>query len=415
MHIVMLSDHETRGGAAIAASRLAGALKFAGQQVTRIVFTADQKTHIWQTQALSPSRVDRLVERFLPDGLGQYWLEINAQGRLDHLLKNLRPDVINVHGLHGAAAFGWSPGLVEICAKYAPVIWTLHDMWSFSGRCAYSDDCRKFLTGCDAACPTPNEYPALPPQQIATAWRKRQELFAEFPALVAVSPSRWLAREAQAGLWAGHRVEVIPNGLPLDVYQPIDREGARRFLGLKPTGPVLLISARRFNRHKGRELFFEALKQVTMRPLTIMIMGQADFVFQDQQINFIRLGYVDSEAQKALIYSAADLFVHPALNDNLPNVVMEALACGTPVVAFPIGGIPDMVRPNETGWLAEAVSARALAKTVETALKEVLDNQRLNLTCRIVAKTEYSDALQAQRYMQLGASLLKSQALLELN
>lgn len=410
MHIVMLSDHETRGGAAIAASRLANGLAAAGQRVTRIVMAADGQAHSWQTEPLPATGLDRLKKGLLPESLSSPWLEQGVGIRLERTLKQLQPDLINLHGLHGGASLGWTPTIAEICAQFAPIIWTLHDMWSFTGRCAYSGTCRKFIEGCDAACPTPNEYPALMPQRIAGAWHKRQALFANSPNLVAVSPSQWLAHEAQLGLWGGHRVEVIPNGLPLELYRPTERAQARKLLGLETTGPVLLISARRFNRHKGAALFFEALQQLAIRPLSILVMGEADFVVQDERIQLIQLGFVDDESKKALVYSAADLFVHPAVNDNLPNVIMEALACGTPVAAFPVGGIPEMVRPNVTGWLAETVSAGGLAHLLATILADRQTPGAVNSQCRWVAETEFGDSLQAQRYLALGASMLEPQA-----
>src|SRR5262249_5214313 len=133
---------------------------------------------------------------------------------LRHLLTLARPDIINVHNLHGAAPWGWGPRLVEVCLEFAPVVWTLHDMWSFTGRCAYSYDCEKFISGCDASCPTPDEEPKLPAERIHAAWEERRALYARHvDDLVIVTPSRWLAEQARRGMFARHRIEVIPYGL----------------------------------------------------------------------------------------------------------------------------------------------------------------------------------------------------------
>jgi glycosyltransferase involved in cell wall biosynthesis len=410
MHIVLLSDHETRGGAAIAACRLAAALAAAGHRVTRLAAAVDPGPHPWETIALTPSRLERLSTRVVPDAIRHLWLARGAGRQLRRALERLRPDLINVHGLHGAASLGWSPALAGVCAEHAPVIWTLHDMWSFTGRCAYSGDCRRFLTGCDAACPTPDEYPALTPSRIAAAWQARRRLLTAKLRLAAVSPSRWLAGEALAGLWAGSRVEVIPNGLPLDVYQPVERAEARRALGIAARGPVLLIAARRFNRHKGAQLFLEALGRTVERPLTVLVLGPADFMPTDPGIHWIPLGYIEAETKRALAYNAADLLVHPALHDNLPNVVLEAMACGTPTVAMPVGGLPELVRPGQTGWLAAAPTAAALADTLTAALGQIRAGLDLRSLCRASAEADYSDAVQAQRYLSLAASLFFSES-----
>lgn len=412
MHVLMLSDLETQGGAAVAASRLAEGLCQAGQQVTRLVHLSDRREHDWKTVRLTannghaPSLPLRVVRRLLPTEQRQAWDERDVLRHLREKVTELRPDAINIHNLHAAAAHGWSLELADACAECAPTVWTLHDMWSFTGRCAYSYDCRKFLTGCDAACPTPSEYPALAPERIAGAWEQRRRLFKEHSHLAAVTPSRWLAREATAGLWGGHRVEVIPYGLPLDVYKPVDRELAREALEIEAHGPVLLTAAQNLTeRRKGGALLGEALTHLKHKPVTLVTLGGGKPNLERDGQHVHALGFIDHERTKVLAYSAADLFVHAAPVDNLPNVVMEAIACGTPVVGFPIGGVPDMVRPGETGWLAQEVTGVALAAAIDAALDDVQGGVDLRPSCRTVAESDYDNVHQAQRYAELFRSL----------
>lgn len=391
MHIVMLSDFETRGGAAIAASRLANALAQTKNRLTRLVHTADGLPHAWHTQPLVNSKIDRLLYRLVP--------QITTRQTLRRALFALKPDVINIHNLHSA---NWSLDLIRVCAEFAPLVWTLHDMWSFTGRCAYSDDCRKFITGCDAFCPTPTEYPSLEPSRIAPAWQQKRRLLTDIASLVAVAPSRWLAQEAREGLWCDHQVEVIPHGLPLNVYQPVDREIARRTLGIEVSGLVVLISAQYLNsRHKGGSLLVEALRQISDQSLTLLTLGTGQITGLGDHIRVIDLGYVSDERVKVLAFSAADFFLHPAINEAFGNVVMEAIACGTPVVGFPIGGLLDMVRPGQTGWLAESVSPDSLAKAILESIVDIQNQVTLHDSCCRVAETDYSDHLQAQRYVAL--------------
>jgi glycosyltransferase involved in cell wall biosynthesis len=226
---------------------------------------------------------------------------------------------------------------------------------------------------------------------------------------MAVAPSRWLAREAKQGLWAGRRVEVIPYGLPLDVYRPIPRDLAREALGIIAEGPVLLMAAQFLTeRRKGGAILEKALRSLSRRPLTVMTLGSGSGDFQSEGVHVHELGYVDHERTRVLAYSAADLFVHPAPADNLPNVVMEALACGTPVVGFAIGGVPDMVRAHQTGWLCDLVSSSALAETLEDALADLDTGANLRDSCRAVAEAEYGSLLQARRYLELFQSLSRT-------
>lgn len=405
----MLSDTETKGGAGIAASRLAEALQRSGHRTTRIVHSASGQDHSWSTLSLdSDSSLRRVTRAILPSQIRKVLEMQSARQRLDEVLDILSPDVVNVHNLHsyGARRAGWSANLVEICARRAPTVWTLHDMWSFTGRCAYSYECQKFLTGCDATCPTPTEHPALAPKKIARAWESRRQLLSTQHGLVAVAPSRWMAQEAQAGLWASQRVEVIPYGLPLNVYRPLDRAQAREALGIRVRGPVLMLAADDLaERRKGMSVFLDALRFVSQRPITLLTMGAGSLTNDEKEIFAFHLGYVQDEHHKVLAYNAADILVHPAPVDNLPIVVMESIACGTPVVAFPIGGLPDLVRPGQTGWIADVVSAQALASEIQQAVNDLDRGTDLRPTCRRVAETEFDVELQARRYLRLYRSL----------
>jgi glycosyltransferase involved in cell wall biosynthesis len=206
-------------------------------------------------------------------------------------------------------------------------------------------------------------------------------------------------------------VEVIPYGLPLDIYTPVDRVLARTALGIKPGGPVVLVVAQKLaGRRKGGTILIEALQRVCQRPLTLVTLGHGHLPRAVEGVTLHALGYIDHERTKVLAYAAADVLVHPAPVDNLPNVVMEAMACGTPCVGFAIGGVPDMVQPGKTGWLAHQVTAQALASAIDTALKDIKQGKDLRVSCRSIAETEYDEAIQAQRYLTLFKQLHVSTA-----
>ncbi len=225
------------------------------------------------------------------------------------------------------------------------------------------------------------------------------------PILSAVAPSQWLADEARCGMWRDHRIEVIPNGLSLDMYHPHSRDWARQELDLVTSQSVVLTVAERLGeRRKGTDILIEALENVSL-PLTLVTMGKGTIRIRNPTITVRNLGYVASEHQKSLVYSAADLLIHPALVDNLPNVVMEAMSCGTPTLAFSVGGIPEMVHPGQSGWLALDVSPHALATELTTAIDDIRRGQDYRHSCRSIAEHDYSVALQADRYLQAFSSL----------
>jgi glycosyltransferase involved in cell wall biosynthesis len=404
MHIVMLSDWESRGGAAIAASRLAAGLCAAAGEVTRLVAYPDGAAHPWRTERLvAPGfAMRRLVRRGLPIGpraLLDRTATDRAAGALDRALARLRPDVVHLHNLHGGVGAGWSPQLIAVAAAHAPVVWTFHDMWAFTGRCVYSQGCLRFQTQCNAACPSAAQYPALPPALVGPAFEARRLALAAAPGAVAVAPSLWMAQQAQQGLWARRWVEHIPNGVPLDVYAPVDRTAARRALGLPSTGRLALAAMPHLaDERKGAAILRALGAARDLPPCTFVTMGAGR---PPAGLPAFHLGYVADEQRRALAYAAADVLLHLAPEDNLPNTVVEALACGTPCVALPVGGLPELVRADRTGWLAAAATAPALIDALTEALQAIAEGQDFRVQCRSSAEAAYDLRLMTRRHMEL--------------
>lgn len=396
----MVSDRETFGGAGVAAARLAEGLNEQGHEVIRIVEQVDRGVHSWTTlrweEQLRPRH--KLLTRVGRRPRALY--ERSAAGELDRMLADLAPEIINLHNLHSASGSGWSPLMLNSAARNAPVVWTLHDMWSFTGRCAYNYTCRKFLTGCDESCPTPFEDPVLDADKIFAAWSLRREMFGSIRNIHAVAPSRWLASEAAHGFWGPDRVSVIPYGIPLDIFRPIDRAEARAALGLPTDRFLLLVAAQDLHdRRKGVAPLETALGGVD-QPLGIVTLGTGRSLETNPNVSVHELGFLDGDKQTMLAFNAADALVHPAIADNLPNVIIEALACGTPAVGFPVGGVVDLIRPGMTGWLADEVSAASLAQAITAAMSDIRTNP-LRTSCRRVAEEEYSQQRQTSAYMDL--------------
>ncbi|MCI0376989.1 MAG: glycosyltransferase [Gemmataceae bacterium] len=424
MHVVMLSDHETAGGAAIAASRLAEALA-RNQRVTRLVFFPDGKAHPWRTIAFCREAPWKTLLRRgmrklfrpktpLPNSPGF------AAEQLRKSLRSLRPDVISLHNLHGAMPWGWGPELAAVCAEFAPVAWTLHDMWSFTGRCAYAFDCEKYITGCDETCPTAEEAPALPREQIATAWQTRRRIVAPTlrvgplptPTLrvgstMAVTPSRWLAGLARRGFWSAARIESIPNGVALDVFRPMEQALARRTLGLPEQGILVLTVAHDLReRRKGAHLWPHIWRPVeNIAGAMLVTMGEGSL---EAPWPVHSLGWIGDDERKVLAYNAADVLLHPAPVDNLPNVLVEALACGTPAVAMPVGGIPEIVDHGATGWLAASATPEDLGNALVQAIGEIRAGKNLGNACRMRAERDFCLKKQARAYESLFKRMLES-------
>lgn len=410
MNILILSDLEATGGAAIACQRLTQGLISLGVQCVRAVGGMDGGAPAQEKFLLSPGRrlegVAGLAASLNLPGLARGLANGGARRQLRLALERLKPDAIHIHNLHKA---GWDISLVEECARHAPVVWTLHDMWSMTGRCCYAYDCTKFVNGCDAACPTPDEYPALAPKRIAAAWAARKTVLESHRNIAAACPSCWMANEARQGIWKNNRVEVIANGLDLQVYKPADATSARAALGLDARIPTVLVVADYLReRRKGGNLLDGVLAAAKARPLQLMTLGHFPPPIDIPGVRHVHCGYISSDLMKTLVYSAADVLLHMAPVDNLPNTVAESIACGTPVVAYATGGVPEMVRPGETGWLAGEFAPEAFAAALDQALTTIEGGAWLRPACRQFAEVHFDQQRQAAQYLELFRSLQKT-------
>lgn len=414
LKIAIVSDYVKQGGAAIACNRLAVSLADAGNEVRRFALergprpanSHPQLTYVSEPFGRRAGAVIELASAFDCQVFSRFLRLKEVERRLVGALREWQPDIVNVHNLH---AFSPQFSLVPKLAKLAPVVWTLHDMWSFTGRCAYSDNCRQFETGCTASCPTAFEYPAIPSALISSEWKNRERFFAINKRVTAVTPSQWLANEAGRGLWRKHRIEVIPYSLDLQLYQPIERNIARTALGLPETGrPYVLLAADYLSeRRKGGAMISPALA-ACRHEITILTLGNHAPANLPPNAHLVHLGYISEERTKALVYSAADLLLHAAPTDNLPNTVIESLACGTPVLAFRTGGLPEMVLPSKTGWLVEELSEEALGKMLSIALDSIVEMAPPRVEIRSFAEENYSPAKQSTAYRRLFDSLIMS-------
>ncbi len=317
-------------------------------------------------------------------------------------------DLIQVFNTHGGY---FSHKTLVPLSRRKPVVWRLSDMWAFTGHCAYSYECERWKTGC-GDCPHPQEYPSLSRDTTRLLWNAKKKLYGR-SRLTIVCPSQWLAGLAkQSPLIGGFDLRLIPNGLDLDVFKPTDKPEAKKKFGIAPGRKVLLFSAPSIqSKRKGAAQLKEALAKAgpALKEAVLFIIGEGAELFRpDTPIEVKRSGKISNDASLALAYSAADLFVLPTLADNLPNGILESMACGTPAVSFAVGGVPEAVRHMETGYAASPDSSEDLARGILRLLEDDALRTRMGLRCREVCEREYSEVLQTGRFEKLYRELLRS-------
>ena len=273
-------------------------------------------------------------------------------------------DIVN---LHWAVSFVDLPSFLLTLPVKIPVVVTLHDMNYFTGGCHHAASCKKYRTICEAC-------PALSSDRSSDLANKnfvtKKKVFESIcPGRVRiVAPSRWLTQCAESShLLSRFRVSTVPNGVDTNQFAPKEIDRFKTTHGIKNDEIVLLFVANRVNdKWKGIDLLLYALSNLNENNnVTLLVLGKASADQLDSgRINIRSLGYVKDAGNLATIYSAADLFVIPSRQDNLPNTVLESMACGTPAVGFAVGGIPDMIRDGKTGFLASPEDPNDLARAI---------------------------------------------------
>lgn len=408
MNVLQLSTHDIRGGAARAAYRLHEGLQTIGITSTMLV----QRRHGADPTVLLDQRaVGRVASRLAPhvEKLPLYlypkrqrtpWgLNWTPSPTADWVNKR-QPDLVQLHWI----ADGFI-ALRSLRKVKAPLVWTLHDSWAFTGGCHLPNDCVRYRQQC-GACP---QLRSTNQQDLSRwLWAYKARSLRDLP-LTIVTPSRWLAACAQSSsLLQDLRIEVIPNGLDLTRFQPMAKALARATLGLPPHKQLILFGALNStsDRNKGFHLLEPALKKVAASALgndvELVIFGAAQPAQPpDLGLPAHYLGSLQDEARIACLYAAADVFVAPSIQENLSNMVMEALACGTPCVAFRIGGMPDLIEHETHGYLAHPFVSDDLAAGMIWVLADETRRQGLGQAARRKVEENFELKQVARRYTAL--------------
>ena len=379
MKILSISDLSSTGGAAIAGNRISDALKNNGAEVIQLSSegrnTKDQRALF---NGKKFSALQDLLSPLVSASKAKSLRDKNLNHQFRKLLQQERFDAINIHNLHSA---GWPISLVRAALEFAPVIWTLHDCWSFLGsfyptHCPASSDSLKL--------------------ELKSFWQGMKPTQPK-NSLTAVTPSDWMNKQASSSHWKGFKVRTIQNPIPKSFFEPLDRESCKKALGLSLETPIVLSIAGNLNEErKGGAILKEILESGVKDNCQFLLIGEGN-QFNDPKIK--SLGYVQDEITLRIAYHAADVLLHPAQVDNLPNTVAESMSCGTPVLAFKTGGLPEMVIPNKSGWLVGDMNTKAMIKELNSILQSNQTNH-LRETTKENAQVLFNEEKVADDYFK---------------
>lgn len=409
MKILIINTAENKGGAAVACNRLHEALLQNGHDSKMLVRQKSSNDSTVFEFTNSPIRKKINLFFFF---LELFILKFFKKEGVDFSLPWFGPalhkhplvkeaDIIHLHWVQNS--FLTLNCLNKLQKLGKPIVWTLHDMWAFTGGCHYNIECRKFEISCEH-CPQLKNTSILDFSK--STFKSKQKLYSTKNTIVA--PSQWLANEAKSSyLLKNNPIHVIPYNINFDLFKPVNKISAKKSFGIDETKKIILFVSMNVEDHrKGFDYFKQSILELEnnienwCNEYEVLAIGRnSDIKHFNTKIHYI--GRLNDVEKISMAYAAADVFVAPSLQDNLPNTVIESLSCGTPVVAFNIGGMPDMIEHKENGYLASFKNSKSLSEGILHCLSnDMKDN------CRNKVLNSYSSIIISKKYIDLYKSCI---------
>jgi glycosyltransferase involved in cell wall biosynthesis len=406
MNVLIINTSDINGGAAIAAHRLLNALKQSGVNVKMMV--REKLSNNNDVLNIGNNLIDKFNfyhergEIFLYNGLSRENLfEVSTAKKgvsITDTKEFEEADVVHLHWINqGMLSLN---EIKKILSSGKKVVWTMHDMWTFTGICHYAGKCDFYISGC-GNCPL-LRYPSKNDLS-RTTYRKKTATYSKGE-INFVACSNWLKEMAlKSPLTLGHHVVSIPNPIDTDIYCPLSKDEIKNKLNLPADKKIILFAAvKASDKRKGLNYLIEASKLLNnySKEIIFLIAGNRSEEIENKFALPVKsMGYVSPD-DMPLLYNAADLFVSPSLQDNLPNTIMESMSCGTPCIGFNIGGIPQMIDHKTNGYVSEYQNSKDLANGIIWSLFNT-DTNQLGLNARKKVIENYSNEIIAKQYIEI--------------
>ena len=411
MNIAIMNTYDQTGGAAKAAHRLYRGLRLNHPDIYYYVRTktdfADKNIIQLNQFNKSISFMDELMQKHYvtPNrtAISNTLFSITYAGVNTTVSEELKKaDIINLHWVEKYLSLESIKQLIDL---QKPIVWTLHDERPFTGGCHYTTDCQGFKEDC-SQCSQLKDDPYHLAKNVLAA---KLKLFKEADISI-VTPSKWLASQVKKStLFKNVRIEAIPNGIDTQIYRPIDKGQCKRDLEIDPSSIVLQFGAQNNQeKRKGFSYLIDAMKLCLQNhafdklckegKVIILCVGTPSREIEELPIQNKSVGYIDNDTEMVKLYNATDIFILPSLEDNLPNTMIESMACKTPVIGFDTGGIPEVVN-HENGRVVERENTQQLAEAIiELVLNPVL-RADLGDAGHHLINSRYKIADQAKNYI----------------
>ncbi len=419
MKILHINNYDTLGGASKACFAINNALR--AQGIDSEILTQSKISKLEFVNEFSNTPFQKIT-RFFRIGLDLTAIKLFTHPEMGRFSfpylgvdiskhpKVIEADILHFHWINGG--FFSLDTLQKLKNQNKKIVWTFHDMWAFTGGCHYTGGCNKFTTECKF-CPYLKKSSEIDLSN--KIFNQKKSLFENFDINI-VTCSNWLANETQKSqLLKDKKTTAIPNPIDINTFFPFDKTEVRKQLNLAPNKKYILFGTMTLaDKRKGLYYLLESLNRLWNTSssgndnIEVLIFGSSKNT-DELKIPFktTSFGRISDTKLLAKIYSAADVFIAPSLEDNLPNTVMESLSCGTPVAAFDIGGMSDMIVDRENGYLAKPESVESLTEAIIWILSDRERLLALNNKARNKVITSFTNEIVATKYINLYKSILK--------
>jgi len=412
MKILIVNTSDIQGGAARAAYRLHQSLLMQGVESQMLVQNKSSDDHT--VLCVNKTKIKKGLSKLRPTldalPLRKYKNKTPTLFSVANLpysgvvdaINEVNPDIVHLHWINGGML-----RIEELLKIKAPIVWSLHDMWPFTGGCHYDELCDKYKVGC-GRCPI---LKSSKEQDLSKKILKRKKrVFSGLPRLHIIGLSEWLNDcSKESVLLKNHQHSNLPNPINTDIFKPFDKEKARELWSLPLDKSLILFGAMgaTSDLRKGFRELSEAIQKLNRTSIEFVAFGSSQPLnAPDLGCKVHYIGSLSDDVSLVTLYSAVDAMVVPSIQENLSNAIMESLACATPVVAFAVGGNSDLINHKKNGYLATPFDTRDLAKGIEW----VLNHDNYNELCtnaREKVMREFDSVVVVKRYVELYEEILK--------
>ncbi len=400
MKVLIINKKDISGGAARAAYRIhLGLLKYGVESEMLVMEKSsnDPRVHLIKLNLFDYLKriIYKIVDKLYKKDKEELFSTASFGASINKSIKKIKPDLIHLH---------WIPrgfiSLNELKKIDRPIAWSLHDMWPFTGGCHYDNECGNFIKGC-GFCPIlfSNKNNDLSRK----VFNRKQKAYESISKLTIIGLSRWMTGQASnSKLFKNSNVINLPNCIDTSFYRPLEKEEVRRKFNLPIEKKIILFGAMdaTSDKRKGYEYLKKAINQLQISNIELLIVGNTNDVSKNEfKIQANSIGNVNNDYTLVELFSAADVTIVPSLQENLSNVIMESLSCGTPVIGFNTGGNEDLIEHKQNGYLANLKDANSLQEGIEWVLEDDIRLKLLSKYSREKVLKEFDEEIVTEKYI----------------